>query len=169
MRQTNRAMAPGVCVLMALGVCISARGQSAEDVEFFEKKIRPVLVGQCFKCHSSEAKKLKGGLRVDSRELMFKGGETGPAVVEGRPNQSLLIKAIRWTDKDLQMPPKEQLPASVVADFERWVAAGAVWPGTEKTAVATTQSSSSSTVNYAANYDHIRKELWSWWNYPFFR
>src|SRR2546421_9140721 len=159
MRWTNRAIAAGVCVWVTLGVCVSARGQAAGDAEFFEKKIRPVLVGQCFKCHSSEAKKLKGGLRVDSRELMLKGGETGPAVVEGKPNQSLLIKAIRWTDKDLQMPPKEQLPASVVADFERWVASGAVWPGPEKGAVATTQAS---TVNYAANYDHIRKELWSW-------
>jgi cytochrome c553 len=159
MRWTNRAIAVGICVLGALGVCLSARAQVTRDAEFFEKKIRPVLVGQCFKCHSSEAKKLKGGLRVDSRELMLKGGETGPAVVEGKPNQSLLIKAIRWTDKDLQMPPKEQLPASVVADFERWVAAGAVWPGSEKGAVATTQAS---TVNYAANYDHIRKELWSW-------
>src|SRR5438105_9972709 len=111
MRQTNRVIALGVCALMASGLCISARGQSAGDVELFEKRIRPVLVGQCFKCHSSEAKKLKGGLRVDSRELMLKGGETGPAVVEGKPNQSLLVKAIRWTDKDLQMPPKEQLPA----------------------------------------------------------
>src|SRR5436189_3926520 len=88
---------------------------SSADIEFFEKKIRPVLVQQCYKCHSSEAKKLKGSLHLDSREGMLKGGESGsPAVIAGKPGQSLLIKAIKWVDKDLQMPPKDQLSAEVV-------------------------------------------------------
>src|SRR4051812_12115527 len=79
---------------------------AAEDgIEFFEKRIRPVLVEHCYECHSAEAKKLKGNLRLDSREDILRGGETGPAIIPGKPDKSLLITAIKYTDKDLQMPP----------------------------------------------------------------
>src|SRR5687767_10374129 len=97
---------------------------STEDLDFFEKKIRPVLVDRCYECHSTGAKTIEGSLVVDSRAGLRKGGDQGPAVVPGDLDQSLLIRAIRYTDKDLQMPPKEALPAEVVADFESWVKRG---------------------------------------------
>jgi len=142
------------------GPFIAAQAPSIADAEFFEKKIRPVLSQQCYKCHSASARKIKGNLLLDSHDGMLKGGDTGAAVSPGKPDQSLLIKAIRWTDKDLQMPPKEQLSKDVVTDFERWVAAGATWPsGDTAVPVAT---SGDGTPNYAAKYDNLRKELWSW-------
>ncbi|HEY4262929.1 MAG TPA: PSD1 and planctomycete cytochrome C domain-containing protein, partial [Schlesneria sp.] len=101
---------------------------SNEDRDFFEKSIRPVLVEKCYSCHSTEAKKLKGELYLDSRAGIAAGGEGG-AVVSGRdPNQSRLIQAIRWTDSDLQMPPNEKLSAQQIAAFERWIERGAPDP-----------------------------------------
>ena len=100
------------------------------DGEFFEKKIRPVLTEHCYECHSATSKKLKGGLRADSRAGLLKGGETGPAITPGNPEKSLLIAAMAHRDKDLAMPPKKpKLSDAVVADFERWIKNGAVWPG----------------------------------------
>ncbi|MCH7687609.1 MAG: hypothetical protein IH899_13165, partial [Planctomycetes bacterium] len=77
---------------------------SAEQVEFFESKVRPLLVRHCYECHSEKAKKLKGGLRLDGRKLVLKGGESGAAVVPGKPGESLLIESVRW--QSLEMPPK---------------------------------------------------------------
>jgi hypothetical protein len=117
----------GVMVLMVLGGGGILRADSG--VELFEKKIRPVLVEQCYECHSAGAKKLKGGLKLDSRDGVKKGGESGKAlVVAGDPEASLLIRAIRYSDPDLQMPPKKALAASVVRDFEEWVRMGAPDP-----------------------------------------
>jgi hypothetical protein len=93
---------------------------------FFESKIRPVLDSSCFKCHSG--KKERGGLRLDSRAALLKGGDTGPAIVPGDPEKSLLIQAIRHVHEDIQMPPNKQLPDAVVNDFVAWVRSGAVWP-----------------------------------------
>jgi hypothetical protein len=73
-------------------------GASPGDLEFFEKKIRPVLAQSCYKCHATTSQKVKAGLLLDSREGMLKGGETGPAVVPGKAEKSLLIEAVRWTD-----------------------------------------------------------------------
>jgi hypothetical protein len=99
-----------------------------EGIEFFEKKIRPVLVEKCYSCHSAQAPKLKGNLRLDSREGLLKGGDMGTALKPGDPDGSLLIQAIRYKDEDLRMPPKERLPKEVVADFEEWVRRGAPDP-----------------------------------------
>ena len=77
------------------------------EVEFFEKKIRPVLAEHCYECHSATSKKLKGGLRVDSRAGLLQGGDTGPAIEPGKPEASLLIAAISHRDQDLAMPPKK--------------------------------------------------------------
>ena len=99
-----------------------------DQLKFFETKIRPVLVTKCAKCHASDAEKVKGGLLVDSRDGLRKGGDTGPAVVPGNPDESLLITAIRYKDDSLQMPPKTKLPDEVIADFEKWVAMGAPDP-----------------------------------------
>src|SRR5688500_15748388 len=87
----------------------AAGAPSAEGVEFFEKHVRPVLIDHCYKCHSAQAGKLKGGLYVDSRQGLLKGGKTGPAVVPGDLEKSLLVKAIRHEDEELAMPPKKPL------------------------------------------------------------
>src|SRR5258706_8905538 len=97
---------------------------SDEGLDFFEKKIRPVLVERCYECHSAESKKLKGGLRLDSRDGVSKGGDSGPAVIPGKPEKSLLIKAVRFTDEELQMPPHHKLTPEQIADLERWVRLG---------------------------------------------
>jgi hypothetical protein len=105
-------------------------GITPEQGHFFEAKIRPVLVTHCGKCHASTAEKLRGGLRLDGREGLRLGGDSGPAIVPGRPDESLLLRAIRYRDEDLQMPPKGKLPDAVVADFEAWIRMGAPDPRT---------------------------------------
>ncbi|MBL8795334.1 MAG: PSD1 domain-containing protein [Planctomycetia bacterium] len=105
------------------------------DLEFFETKIRPVLVEHCYRCHSEEAEKagkLKAGLRLDSRAGLLKGGTSGPALSAGKPADSLLLKALRHED-GLRMPPREKLPAAVIADFTAWIARGAPDPRTGTT------------------------------------
>ncbi len=103
---------------------------SFEQQRFFETKIRPILATHCGKCHASTAEKLRGGLRVDHREGLLRGGDSGPAVVPGKPEESLLIRAIRYRDEELQMPPRGKLPDAVIADFETWVRMGAPDPRT---------------------------------------
>lgn len=120
-----------------LGLAISVRAAEG-DAEFFEKRIRPVLVEQCYECHSAGGKSVKGGLKLDSRESLLAGGDTGPALVPGQPGKSLLLNAISHRDKELTMPPKKpRLPDAVLADFERWIGAGAIWAGPATVAVAT--------------------------------
>jgi hypothetical protein len=114
--------------LLALGAQAQEAAPDRDGLDFFEKKIRPVLVDRCYSCHSAESKKVKGELYVDSREGLLKGGELGPAIVPGDPDKSLLIKAIRYVDEDLKMPPKGKLSREVVADFEAWVKRGAPDP-----------------------------------------
>ena len=110
-----------------------------EGVAFFEQKIRPVLLSSCYECHSAEAKtkgKLKGGLFLDTRAALLAGGDEGPVLVPGKPEDSLLLKALRWTREDLHMPPKKKLPPEVIADFEKWIAMGAPDPRTGEVAKA---------------------------------
>src|SRR5204863_9196415 len=109
-------------------------------VEFFEKKVRPVLVEHCYKCHSAEAKSPKGGLLLDNRPAVLKGGETGPALVPGKPAESLLFKAIRYTDDGLRMPPEGKLPDEVIADLEKWIVLGAPDPRVGSVATAKPQA-----------------------------
>lgn len=109
----------------------SARGEfqdPAEALTFFEEKIRPVLAEKCYSCHSAEADKVKGSLQVDHLEHLLAGGETGASVVAGKPDDSLLLEAMSYKNRDLQMPPKERLAPGVVDDFRKWIAAGAPWP-----------------------------------------
>jgi hypothetical protein len=120
--------------LAAAALCLPsvarAAEQDAQAVEFFENKIRPVLVEHCYKCHSEDAAKagkLKAGLKLDTKAHTLKGGDTGPAVVAGKPADSLLLKSLKY-EGELQMPPKGKLPDAVVKDFEKWIAAGAVDP-----------------------------------------
>lgn len=100
-----------------------------EGVEFFESKIRPVLVNKCYECHSTKASKVRGGLYVDSRNGLLNGGDSGAAIVPGNPAKSLLIKSLHHVG-DIKMPPKEKLPANVIADFEQWIRMGAPDPRT---------------------------------------
>ncbi len=104
---------------------------TAEQRDFFEKKIRPVLADKCYKCHSEKAEKIKGGLVLDTREGIRRGGDNGPAVVPGEIQESLLIEAVRYANKDFAMPPKKEggkLPDDVIRDFEKWVQMGAPDP-----------------------------------------
>ena len=102
-----------------------------EQLDFFEKKIRPVLADKCYKCHSEKSEKPKGGLLLDSREGSRRGGDNGPAVVPGKLDDSLLIEAVRYANKDFAMPPEKsggKLSDAVIKDFEAWVKMGAPDP-----------------------------------------
>ena len=108
---------------------------SPADTELFEKKIRPVLVEHCYSCHSERAaqnKQLRGGLRLDSRAGIRKGGDSGPAIVAGKPAASLLLQALRY--ESLEMPPRAPLPAAVIANFQLWITRGAPDPRAGATA-----------------------------------
>jgi cytochrome c553 len=110
---------------------------SVEGVAFFEKKIRPVLVANCYECHSAEkGKKVRGGLALDTREGTRKGGDSGAVIVPGKPSRSLLIKAISHPDPKQVMPPKKRLDPATVRDFEEWVRIGAPDPREGTSAVA---------------------------------
>ena len=129
--QAAEAPKPPVPVSVPVPVAVPVPVSSAQGLEFFEKNIRPVLVAKCYECHSAEAKvkkKLKGDLFADTREGLLSGGESGAAVVPGLPAKGLLMKAIRHTDPDMKMPPKEKLPDDVVANFAKWIEMGAPDP-----------------------------------------
>lgn len=122
-------------VILGFGLAAILCASSAKDkldpaqVEFFENKIRPVLAEHCYGCHSQKSEKLKGGLFLDTRDGLLKGGDNGPAIVPGDPDKSLLIKAVRYLDENLQMPPKDKkLSTEQIADFEAWVKMGAPDP-----------------------------------------
>jgi hypothetical protein len=101
---------------------------TADQIAFFEKNIRPVLVKECYSCHATTAEKVKGGLLLDTRDGLLKGGDTGPALVAGDPKKSLLIKALKHTSDELAMPPKKKLGDEVIVAFEKWIAMGAADP-----------------------------------------
>src|SRR6185503_18380406 len=111
-----------------------------EGDDFFEAKIRPVLVEHCYKCHSASAEKVKGDLLLDSREAMLKGGESGkPAIVPSDADRSRLIEAIRYTNDEFQMPPQKaggKLSDTQISDFIAWVNMGAPDPRTNNRVVA---------------------------------
>src|SRR5262245_30313222 len=108
---------------------LSLRAVEPDGTEFFEKRVRPVLVEHCYACHSGQAKEPKSGLRLDSRTAALKGGARGPAIVAGDVAKSRLVHAISYTDVDLSMPPRGKLPAQAIADLTAWVKMGAPWPG----------------------------------------
>ena len=121
---------PFARLTLALAILpIGAPAALADDdpaaVEFFESKVRPLLVGRCQSCHGGG--KAKGGLRLETRAQAMEGGPSGPALVPGKPSESLLVEAIEYGD-DLRMPPKSKLPADEIAAITRWVEQGAPWP-----------------------------------------
>ena len=115
-------------VVLAMLSASLARAEDSADVEFFEKKVRPILVEHCYECHSSGAKKIGGKLLLDHREGWQKGGESGPAIEPGKPEKSLLMAAIRHTGETTEMPPKGKLPDAAIADIEAWIKLGAPDP-----------------------------------------
>ena len=127
---------PTLLTLAVAGVTVlagTARGAeiAKAQLDFFENKVRPVLAQHCYKCHNSAEGKLKGDLALDTKDGVIHGGETGPAIVPGDPAKSLLIKAISYTDANLQMPPKgEKLSDAQIADLTAWVKMGAPDPRT---------------------------------------
>jgi hypothetical protein len=113
--------------LLGLLLLPSTAPAQTEAETFFETRIRPVLAGTCFQCHGGV--KVNAGLRVDTRQALLRGGKSGPAVVPGEPERSLLIQAVRHTaGAELKMPPQQKLPDGTIADFVRWIKEGAVWP-----------------------------------------
>ncbi|MCA9214970.1 MAG: PSD1 domain-containing protein [Planctomycetales bacterium] len=103
------------------------QGDSAQHYEFFETKIRPLLVDRCFECHNEDAQ--ESGLRLDSLQALLDGGERGPAIVVGKPQNSLLIHAVNHSEAELQMPQGDKLSAGEIADLHKWIEIGAPWPG----------------------------------------
>ena len=110
-------------LLAVLLLCFSVFGQNS--AEFFESQIRPILATRCYACHTGSE---SGGLRLDSREGLLKGGKSGPAIVPGKPDDSLLIQATTYQHARLKMPPAEKLENSEIAALNRWVKEGAEWP-----------------------------------------
>ncbi|MHC5544358.1 c-type cytochrome domain-containing protein, partial [Singulisphaera rosea] len=120
-----------LAILLGLGLASPtlAGPTDAEGIAFFEKNIRPILVERCYSCHSTQAKKIQGGLSLDTKAGWEKGGDLGTSIEPGAPDKSLLIEAVRYKD-DLKMPPKGKLPDREVALLTRWVAMGAPDPRT---------------------------------------
>ena len=123
----------GLIVSAAFSAPVAAQ---TTDIEFFEAKIRPVLVQKCYGCHNSKMSAPMGSLVLDTKDGLLKGGVHGPALVPGKPDESRLLKALSYSDPLAQMPPSGKLPDAVLADFEQWIARGAADPRTEAPALA---------------------------------
>ena len=128
-----------------------ARDEAAA-LEFFEKKVRPLLSGNCYNCHSTNFNS-NGGLRLDDRNALLAGGRSGPAIVPGQPEKSLLIAAVSQTHEKLKMPPKKQLSADQVEDLTKWIKDGAAWPRPHVPDMLGKPN---------PKFEQIRKEHWAW-------
>ncbi|MEI6239925.1 MAG: DUF1553 domain-containing protein [Planctomycetia bacterium] len=126
-------------IALAIGVgIVPARAEdddafSPDQIAFFETKIRPIFVEHCWKCHAADE---KGNLRLDSRDTALAGGDSGPAIEPGKPDESLMVRAVRYTDSAYQMPPSGKLPTAAIKAIEEWVAMGAPYPGATKSSGA---------------------------------
>ncbi len=116
-----------IAIALHTGIAMAAPADDSK-VAFFEKTIRPILINRCYECHSVESGKSKGGLLLDSRDAILKGGDNGPALVAGNPEKSRIIESVRYHNQDLQMPPKGALPSAEVKALEAWVKMGAPDP-----------------------------------------
>src|SRR5438067_61152 len=125
LRLTRMIVAVLMPLWMAAGTS-AASPPSPAALEHFEKKVRPLLASKCWQCHGPE--KQKGGLRLDSAAALAKGSDSGPVVLPGNPDKSLLIQAVRQTG-ELKMPPKSKLTDREIADLAAWIKEGAAWPG----------------------------------------
>ncbi|HAV62362.1 MAG TPA: hypothetical protein DCY13_08370, partial [Verrucomicrobiales bacterium] len=125
---TLRVLSLRLALIACCAGPLTLSASTARQLEFFESRIRPVLVQECYECHRSEGKR-KGGLALDHREALRRGGDSGPAIVPGNPDGSLLLKAIRHENEDLQMPKSgAKLGDAAIADFAEWIRSGAADP-----------------------------------------
>ncbi len=134
-RPTSRLLRHLAALVSAAAVSAGAAGLEPAHVEFFENKIRPLLADYCYDCHSARAEKVKGGLLLDTRSGTLKGGTAGAVIVAGKPDESLLVQAVRGTAKDVdRMPPEKKGPPlkpEQIAALEEWIRLGAPDPRTE--------------------------------------
>src|SRR5579863_1874813 len=114
--------------LVLLLVALLPAAAQSSNADLFEAKIRPVLVAKCYACHSSQLKSPMSGLVLDTKAGLQKGGASGPVVIAGKPAESRLLAALRYTDPHLRMPPTGKLPDETIASFAEWIAAGAIDP-----------------------------------------
>ncbi|MEY3172998.1 MAG: hypothetical protein RLZZ436_911 [Planctomycetota bacterium] len=140
----------GLCGPLPLSAQQTPQELTEEQTTWFETRVRPLLAEHCFECHSSQAKTIRGGLKLDSHTAVLKGGDTGPAVVPERPDDSLLIQAIRW--QGLEMPPAGKLSPQDTEVLVEWVRLGAPWPDA---AAATTSERS-------WDFNQLRSDHWAW-------
>ena len=123
-------LAFGLLAIATRGMFAIAVDPTADQLAFFEAKVRPLLAKHCYECHSASASKLKGGLLLDSKEGWLAGGDSGEVLELGKPDASLIIESVRYANKDLQMPPKYQLSEADISVLEHWVEIGAPDPRT---------------------------------------
>jgi hypothetical protein len=146
--------AVALIILGVTGTRADDRALNRDAVEFFESNVRPILVEHCYNCHSAQAKSPKGGLRLDSLAGMTKGGDTGPAVVPGDADASLLVQAIRYKDEQTRMPPKGKLPDATIAALEQWVRSGAVMPHGPEPSAARIADKKPTSIDFEAARSH---------------
>jgi len=152
-RRVSRLWVALVPAVLLTSAAVPALGGSTDEgVEFFEARIRPLLGKNCYECHSGRAKELQGKLRLDSREALRRGGESGPAIVPGNPQASLLVRALRYEDHE--MPPKGKLPPAAIADVERWVKMGAPDPRDQPDGEQPQSPGSKRTIDFAQARKH---------------
>ncbi|MCE9525773.1 MAG: hypothetical protein K8R36_06935, partial [Planctomycetales bacterium] len=145
------AMLP-LCGAAAEAKLAPASADEVAKIEFFEKKVRPILAANCVGCHSADTNS-KGGLRVDDRNGLIAGGGRGSAIAPGDVEKSLLIKAVSYTLPKLKMPPEKQLAPEQIEDLKKWIADGAAWPKVEVPA---------DLGKHTADYEKLKKEHWAW-------
>ena len=140
-------------------VAVDTATPNAEQLEFFENKVRPLLADKCYRCHSTKAEekgKLKAGLFLDSRAGLLKGGDSGSALTPGDPSKSFLVEAVNYRNEDMEMPPKGKLKDEQIKILTDWVKMGAPWPRAESTSeIAQAQPKE------AYDWDRFRREHWS--------
>ena len=147
-----------LAILLGLGTSrAQATEINAEQREYFERHIRPVLIENCYKCHGGEVEKIKGDFNLTFREGLLTSGEQGGNIVPGNPDASALIKALRYEDPDFQMPPSGKLPELVIQYFEDWIAMGAPDPRDEAFKEGDTELADI----WAQTLEHRK----SWWSY----
>src|SRR5688572_2986437 len=135
-QKVNYLLMSGRTAILLLAAILSPVSSLCETAEeFFESRVRPLLAKNCFACHTNSE---LGGLRLDSKERAAKGGKSGPAIVAGNPEASLLLHAVSHKDARLKMPPQGKLDDQAIADLKKWIEQGAVWPERAATQTSST-------------------------------
>lgn len=126
------SVATAAAIALLVATVLAAAESDPEGLEFFKRRIRPILVDRCYRCHSEKAETVESNLYVDTREGLLKGGDQGPAIEPGDPDASLLITAVKYEMDDLKMPPDRRLEDQEIADLEKWIKMNAPYPASQK-------------------------------------